>query len=223
MDYKDMNFDDLWEVYEDDNIEEKPIFIIDDVSKANWAMNKINDINDDFEFYKSSVDAEIEQLKLRLDKKRKTAETRKSYLLYLLDTYIKDYNVKTKKTKTQESLELANGKFVKTLPKYDIKSLNSKKINDDEMLINFCKEIHPEFIKTKEEVAWGDFKKALKIKVAEKAFDVDFTNTETGEIETITIPKGAVYSDETKRVFDFIGSEEILPKLDLKPIKQMEA
>ena len=91
--------------------------------------------------------------------------------------------------------------------------MTDKKINDDKGLIEYCKEKLPEYIKTSEEVKWGDLKKELNLKLAEKDISVDIVNTETGELDSYIIPMGSIYSDKTKEIFDTLKAEETMVEM----------
>lgn len=207
------NLDELWEVFDSSDEREKTPFEIKDIDVANWAINKINEENNRYEFYKQSVNAEIARLKETLENEGKKSKDRNSFFLIKLDEFIKNSKAPVKKTKTKESLKFANGTFVRKLPKIEIKSMTNKKINDDKGLIEYCKEKLPEYIKMSEEVKWGDLKKELNLKLAEKDISVDIINTETGELDSYIIPMGSIYSDKTKEIFDTLKAEETMMEM----------
>lgn len=215
MDYNKMNLDEMWEVFENEP-EEKPEFKLKDIGMVNWAMDKINKNNELYELYKESIKTEISTLKEKLKNEEQKTKNKNSFLLFKIDEYVRQNDVPSKKTTTQETIKLANGTFVRKLEKFTPKSITSDKLNTDTELIAYCKDFYPQYVEQSEIVKWGEIKKDLGIKVATEDIVVDMVNKETGEIEDITIPKGTVFSSKTKTPLDFLGVEISQEELEVK-------
>lgn len=134
--------------------EEKEVFVIDNDDKADWAIRKIKEAEDECSRLMSLIVHEHERLEQKEKELTEKLERDTSYLKHLLLEYMA--TVKTKATKTQETYQLLSGKLVKKFPTTDYKK-------DDERLLEWAKESAPEFVKVKESVDWAEMKKHVAI------------------------------------------------------------
>lgn len=129
-------------------------FVIDDDSKAEWALEKIKEAYDEHDRLMALVVAkqiELENKEKALDKK---LEKETSYLKYMLDQYME--TVKCNETKTQKSYKLLSGKLI-----HKFGGIEYKK--DDKALLEWVEENRPMLVKLKASVDWEEFKKELTI------------------------------------------------------------
>ncbi|WP_084601921.1 host-nuclease inhibitor Gam family protein [Tepidibacter thalassicus] len=111
----------------------------------------------------------MEQIKLALEQEKKKMENETSFFEAKLREYVK--TVKMKETKTQKSYSLPSGKLILKKDKEDFK------VDKEKVLENIKKlEGYKEYIKTKEDLAWGELKKNLTIA------DGKIINKVTGEV-----------------------------------------
>lgn len=148
--------------------DEKKEFFINSDYVADWALREIAKEQEELERLVSIAEQQIEEIKLRIKHLNETAERKTTFLKGCLNQYFQ--TVPHKSTKTQESYKLLSGSLVFKLPKQTM-------VKDDAQLLEyFHKNDMCEYIKTKEEPAWGEYKKSLAI-VDGKAVD-----TTTGEV-----------------------------------------
>lgn len=133
-----------------DNVKEaesKERFVIDDDSKANWALRKMAEISE-------KLDKVNEQKKL-LDEQNDQWYERKTKKLNDdwddFATQLEGYRLQ----QPNQKIDLPAGKTVTR----HTKDYQYKK--DD--LLKYLKANHPEFIKKTESAKWGDFKKTIKV------------------------------------------------------------
>lgn len=127
-------------------------FVIDNDSKAEWALKKIKEAQDEHDRLIALADEEEEHLKVKRAKIDSKLETDTSYLKYLLSKYID--TVTCKETKTQKSYQLLTGKVVRKYGGIDYK-------RDEEKLLAWTSLYKPEFVKVKSSVDWAGLKKEL--------------------------------------------------------------
>lgn len=125
-------------------------FVIDDDSKADWAVKKIQELRADMEYWKQYYASALEKISDRHN-------SRISYLMAMLNGYFK--TVPHHDTKTQSSYDLPSGKLVEKHPgpKYE---------TDDSVLLDWLKNNQmEEFIKveTREKPMWGELKKQVMV------------------------------------------------------------
>lgn len=171
--------------------EQEQEFVIDDVQKAMWAINKIKEHRKEKDFYVDACKKEIERLKEEISKSEDKCENNCSWLMHQLDQYMNRDDVPSKTTKTQTSLKLPNGKIVRKLPQLEIvdeKGNSGAKLKDNQELIDFVGE---QYVKVSKVVDWAEFKKHLVIQD-------DLVMTDDGEI------------------VDFLSIRETLPSVDVK-------
>ena len=154
-------------------------FVIDDDSKAEWALGKIQAAEQERDRLLKLVNEKWEQLVAQQEKIENDYERDTSYLKYLLQQYMG--TVTTKKTKTQETYQLLSGKLIRKHGTPDFK-------RDDGKLLQWLKDNgRVGLIKTKEEPAWAELKKHL---VADPDSGMAMID-ETGEVvDGITVTPG---------------------------------
>lgn len=160
------------------NEEEKETWKIDNDNVADWALDKIKESREDYERFERVALEKIEQIKIALENKKKQTENETSFFEAKLREYVE--TVKTKDTKTQKTYALPSGKLVLKKDKEDFKLDKEKVLN----YIKENKEEYREFIKTKEDLAWGDLKKNL---IIDDGKIVDKSTGEVLEIEGLDI------------------------------------
>lgn len=135
--------------------EEQEKFVIDNDSKAEWALEKIKLEKQDMERLIKICEDRIAEYEQKIEQFKRKYEQRTAYLKLLLNQYFQQ--VPHKKTKTQETYELPSGKLKLKYP-------GSEFIKDDEKLAAFLEENgYNEFIQVKKIPKWGEFKKAVTI------------------------------------------------------------
>lgn len=162
----------------DDEIEipEKEGFVIDTPEKANWAVCKIKDARRRRDLFNMAAMSKIERMNERIRENEERCENETAFLLSALSRYID--TVPAKKTKTQKSFILPDGKLKK---KFSSKVFKA----DEEKLTEYLKD-DEDYIKIIKKPLWAEFKKILK--------DVDgnVVRTDTGEIvEGVSIEEKA--------------------------------
>lgn len=161
---------------------QKKHFSINDDNVADWALRKIAEENAELERLTSLAKQQIEDLQLKIKHLEEVAGKKTSFLKGCLAEYFQ--TVPHKSTKTQESYKLISGSLVFKLPKQNM-------VKDDAQLLeHFRQNGLQEYIKTKEEPAWGEYKKNLSI------VDGKVIDTTTGEIVDV------VKVEEVPGIFD---------------------
>ena len=118
-------------------------FVIDTDDKANWAIRKIKEARADRDAWVKWYEDKIAEIKAQTD-----------FNTMNLERMLADYFVTLphKKTKTQESYPLKDGKLI-------LKTQNPEYKRDDKAVIAWLKENNGvQFIKTKEELDWAGLK-----------------------------------------------------------------
>lgn len=157
---------------------ETEAFVIDSDQKADWALRKIAEAENDSKKWVEYYQAQIEIIKAQ------TAESTanlKAMLQHYFDT------VPHKTTKTTESYPLPSGKLVfkAQAPEYE---------RDEEKVIEWLKKTNgTEFIKVKESLDWAGLKKTVTV-LEDKVI------TEDGEVipGIKAIPRDPVFTVEIK-------------------------
>lgn len=182
----------------EENEELKERFIIDNPEKASWACKKINEEYARLKDYEDAINGEINILKEKCIKEKEKTENKVAYFKTLLNNYL-DISPNTKKTKTQLKITTPHGNIVRTLPKWEFKSIiGAKDFKSDRELLTYCKENAPEYVKVSETVDWASLKKKLDILINEEKHEISILNKETGEF------------------LDCITAELSLPKFEVK-------
>ena len=161
---------------------EKETFVVDTDAKAAWVLQKIKEARDERDEWVEWYQKKIKEIKEQTD-----FDTMK------LERLLADYfaTVKHKKTKTQESYSLKNGKLI-------LKRQEPEYKKDEKTAIEWLKQNGgTAFVKTKEELAWKELKDSCagfvdgNVVLREEI-------TEDGEIIQITVPGIEVIDREDK-------------------------
>lgn len=154
--------------------EEVERFVISNDKMADWCIKKMAEIDKEFERMRRIADEEIYEIEMKLEKMDIQATRKIDYYKGLLREYFG--KVEHKETKTSETYKLFNGSL-------KMSKATQKMVKDDEALLNYVKASgQTEFIKTKESVAWADFKKNCVIS------DGKVVDMATGEVvEGVTV------------------------------------
>lgn len=164
------------EIYELEEVLEQPEdeqkgFSINDDATADWAVRKIAEERKELERLKTIAEQQIEEINLKVKHLEETMERKTAFLKGCLAQYFQ--TVPHKSTKTQESYKLLSGSLV-------MKFGGQKLVkNDAELVDYFHQNEMPEYIKTKEEPKWAEFKKNLSI------VDGNVIDNTTGEIVNV--------------------------------------
>lgn len=127
---------------------EEEAFVIDSDQKADWALRKIAEAENDAEKWVEYYQAQIEIIKAQTE--QQTANL-KVMLRHYFDT------VPHKITKTTESYPLPSGKLV-------FKAQQPEYERDDEKVIEWLKANNaPQFVKVKESLDWAGLKKTVTV------------------------------------------------------------
>lgn len=129
-------------------------FIIDNDSKAEWAIKKIKEAQDEHDRILALITEEEQKLALRKDQIAKKLESDTSYLKYLLNNYMQ--TVTCKESKTQKTYQLLSGKLV-------YKYGGTEWVKDDDAMLAWAKKDMPELVKVKESVDWAALKKTISV------------------------------------------------------------
>ena len=119
------------------------LFVIDSDAKAAWALEKIAEARKDRDEWVAWYKAQIDKITEQTD-----------FDTMNLERMLADYfqTVKHKKTKTQESYTLKNGKLI-------LKTQNPEYKRDDKKVIEWLKsQDGSKFVKIKEELDWAGLK-----------------------------------------------------------------
>lgn len=156
------------EVFNSSEDEPRGTFRIADDSAADWAVRKINEERAELARIVALADEQIAKIMEKVAAAEKRCENGTGFLISKLAEYFE--TVPHKATKTQHTYRLLSGTLVKKLGSQTLKP-------DNEKLVEFLKASgNTDMIKTKEEPAWGEFKKRLEI-MGDSVID-----KETGEI-----------------------------------------
>lgn len=162
---------------DDTEIESERPFTIENAGQADWAVEKIKEENARSEEFVSACRYKIDACLQQITDRKAKAESNNEYLLSLLKQYMQ--NAPTKKAKNSESLELPSGKVRLTYS-------SIKLVPDRVKLTESLKDT--EFIETKQDVKWGEFKKLLK-EVGGTVIRTDTGETVEGVAVEITVPE----------------------------------
>lgn len=159
-------------------------FLIDNDSKADWAVEKIMAENAERDRLIKIADERIKELN---DKKRelmdKTAD-KTNYLTALLRMYFD--TIEPKATKTQATYKLLSGKLV-------LKHQQPEYVLDDVQMVSWAKAAAPAYIKVKESINWAELKKQTAVNGESVVL------AETGEV----IP--GIVAKDREDVFEVVG------------------
>lgn len=141
--------------YEELELNKEGQFIIDNDTKAEWALEKIKEEKQEMERLIEVCEKKIQEYKQKIEMYQKRYEQRTSYLKSLLNQYF--LCVPHRKTKTQEVYDLPGGKL-------KLKFQGPEIVKDEEVLLTFLEQNgYNDFIVTKKLVSWAELKSTLKI------------------------------------------------------------
>ena len=140
--------------------------VIDSPAMADWAIEKIREIEERGRIFDQACIERIEYYKNKIEQNKKRTGDRTERLRAMLAQYIK--SLPTKKNKTCETIDLPAGK-VKLIYAYEKMEPNEKAL--------IGKLEGTNYIKCEPALKWADYKKNLAIK------DGHVIRVDTGEIE----------------------------------------
>ncbi len=145
---------DAWQ--EDENINEahSKDFLIDSDTKAEWALKKIKEAQDEHDRLLALVIEEEQLLQAKKEQIDKRLDSDTAYLRSLLMAYME--GVKCKETQTQKSYQLLTGKLIRKKGTIDF-------IRDEDKLLEWTKQNKPDLVKAKYSVDWSTLKKTLTV------------------------------------------------------------
>lgn len=158
------------EFVQEEELEQETVeFEIDDVEKAEWALDKIRDHKAEINKWTQYFEAE----KRRVCMKHENAIIKligklKGFFILMYEGGF------TRALKTMDAYNLPTGRLAMKHP-------GPKFVRDDDVIIEWLRKNAPQFIKTTETVDWDGMKKAFSF-VGTRMAKVD---DETGEIEYI--------------------------------------
>lgn len=149
-------------------IDEKGTWKVDNDSSADWCIDKIKEIQADYNRFSIVAKERISQLQMKLDKEKEKVDNEISFFESKLREYFE--TVDKKETKTQLSYKLPSGNLKMRKGKLDFDY-------DKDKLLTYAKENSlEELIKTSESFTWSEFKKKIEIQ------DNNIISKETGEV-----------------------------------------
>ncbi|HRT84849.1 MAG TPA: host-nuclease inhibitor Gam family protein [Bacteroidales bacterium] len=152
---------------EDTVPEGKESFVIDNDSKAEWALEKIKAERADMERLVSLCEQKIAEYQEKIELFKKQYENSTSFLVSCLQQYFN--TVPHKKTKIQETYKLPSGTLKLKYPGPEF-------VRDEETLVKWLKDNnYTDHIKIKESADWASLKAKVKV-------DKGNVITEDGEI-----------------------------------------
>ena len=130
-------------------------FTIDSDKKADWAIGKIKEEQENTNRLRLIAMSKIAELQNKIKELDEREERRTGNLMVLLMDYMQTVKP-TKQTKTQTQYELLSGTLVlkKQHPLYD---------RDEGALLAWAETTVPELVKVKKEVSWADLKKQADV------------------------------------------------------------
>ena len=161
-------------------------FTITDDSKAEWALGKIREAQEEHDRLMALVDEKEFQLKEQREEIEARYDRDTSYLKHLLEEYMQ--TVKCKSTKTQDTYQLLTGKLVRKRPSV------TYEVDEPKLIVWLSQTGRADLIKTKCTPAWAEIKKLL-----------------TGDAET-----GLAVIEETGECVDGIKAVETPGGFDIK-------
>ena len=135
-------------------------FVIKDDREANWAVRKIREAQEKMQSLREQADDAIHEYESRIDQAEerykancKEYEDTIARMTAMLHAFFGQ--VEPKKTKTQATYKLQDGRLVEKLPKLEY-------VPQKEGLLEYLKQAGmTEYIKVTEEPKWGELKKQL--------------------------------------------------------------
>ena len=149
-------------------------FVVDDDKKADWALKRIAEEQEERDRLIKLAKEEIEELKAKIEKVETEYGDHINYFKALLADYFS--TVEHKDTKTRETYKLLNGSLVMKKARKEIRH------GDEELLNYLLNSGKQEYVKTTLSPMWSEFKKRLEI------VDNIVIDTETGEaVDCLTV------------------------------------
>lgn len=148
--------------------EEKKVFKIDSDILADWAIDKIKELESEYKRFELVGKEKISIIQANLDKEKQKMENDRSFFESKLREYFE--GVEKKETKTQYSYKLPSGNLKMRKGKLDFAH------DKDKLLVYAKKNNLKDLIKTSESFTWSEFKKKLDIQGNK------IINVETGEV-----------------------------------------
>ena len=130
-------------------------FTIDSDKKADWAIGKIKEEQENTNRLRQIAMSKIAELQNKIKELDERTERRTGNLKALLMDYMQTVKP-TKQTKTQTQYELLSGKLV-------WKKQQSLYERDEAALLAWAETTAPELVKVKKEVSWADLKKQADV------------------------------------------------------------
>lgn len=188
--FEDFNFGEYDYVADEENIAEE--YEIKNASEADWAIEKIIKERHRRDCFIETAKAKIDKLKAQIEQETKRCDYATNFLTTKLAHYVEHSDVPTKKTKTQESLNLPSGKVIIKFPKAKIvmakDGADVSKAKENKDFVNEVEGIDDKYIKTVKSVDWAKLKKDLTIDEESGTIIVK----DTGEcIDTLGVEIGA--------------------------------
>lgn len=135
--------------------EEKDNFVIDNDSKAEWAITVIKAEKTDRDRLISVCEQKIQEYQEKIEQFKKQYESRTSYLISCLNQYFQTVPHKT--TKTQETYKLPSGTLKLKLHGVEYQ-------RDDTKLVEWLKSSGmSDYIQIKESPKWAELKKTIQV------------------------------------------------------------
>lgn len=132
------------------------LFVIDNDQRAEWALQKISEIDRECDRLVAVCDKQIEMYISSKTTYKDKRDRDRGGLVALLQDYFS--TVKSKATKIQATYKLPSGKLVQKLEKADF-------VKDEDKLIETLKDTV--FVENVPKLKWGEYKKSLKILTSE--------------------------------------------------------
>lgn len=167
-------FDDIWT----DEMEQG--FIIDNDQKAEWALKKVSEIDQEYKRLIDICEKQIDFYENKILGYEQKRNNQRSGLIGMLARYFE--TVPSKATKTQATYKFPSGKLVYKFEKQSLKP-------DNDLLIEQLKDTP--FVEMKPSLKWGEYKETLKI-IGDKVIDESGEIVEGVSVET----KAAVFNVE---------------------------
>ena len=130
-------------------------FTIDSDKKADWAIGKIKEEQENTIRLRQIAISKIVELQNKIKELDERTERRTGNLKAMLMDYMQTVKP-TKQTKTQTQYELLSGKLV-------WKKQQSLYERDEAALLAWAETTAPELVKVKKEVSWADLKKQVDV------------------------------------------------------------
>lgn len=139
----------------DDRSSPEEGFVIDNDSKAEWAIKKIAEERAETQRYVDTCQSMVTEYQEKIRKAQESGKNKTAFLESQLNTYFQ--GVKRKITKTQETYKLPAGTL-------RLKYQSPEFVRDETQLINWLKNNSMNnLIKVEEKPNWAELKKSVKV------------------------------------------------------------